>query len=171
MGSIHGTNVAEEHGIRRSSHWPTVEKHFLASHPKCIACSPLQDADRRHQNPMLQSRGLQVHHALMPFHFCILLGRPDLEFDPRNLVVLCEDEAGVKTEDHHILIGHSRNFRSYTPDAAGVAGTYNGWSKERLLQDAGFLALCSALPPVWDKLSESQRQDLRKMLDQKLPKV
>src|SRR5579885_231004 len=116
--SLHGTTVAEEHGIRRSPHWPTVEKHFLAAHPNCAMCSDAQHAARlkQVQHAALQTRGLQVHHAIIPFHYAILLGRPDLELDERNLATFCEDEAGVTTQDHHNLVGHLRNFQSYNPD-------------------------------------------------------
>lgn len=170
MGSVHGTAAAEEHGIRRSPHWPTVEKHVLASNPKCLACSDEQENARIAQ-VQHATRGLQVHHALVPFHFAILLGRPDLELDARNLIVLCEDEAGVQTQDHHNLIGHLRNFRSYAPDAAGLAARFTGASREALLADAGFVALCAKLPKEWAQMTDDDKRDMRSMLDQKLPKL
>jgi hypothetical protein len=170
--SIHGTLVAEEHGVRRSPHWPTVEKHFLAAHPRCSACNDDQHKARVAQvgHAALITRGLQVHHAIIPFHYAILLGRSDLELDDRNLDVFCENEAGIKTEDHHNLVGHLRNFQSYNPDIPGSLRVYRGFTHEQLIANSKFLALCAALPKKWPELSESERAALRKTLDAKLPK-
>lgn len=172
MGSIGGLVAAEEHGIRRSSHWSTVEKHFLASYPSCPACSQEQHLMRTAQNaPYHQTRGLQVHHSVMPFHFCILLGRPDLECDPRNLIVLCEDEQGVKTQDHHITLGHLLNFQSYMPDAAGAAKKYVGKTKDQIIVDKDFGSMIRLRPKAWRDLDFVERQAMRNMLDAKLPRL
>ncbi len=170
MGSIHGTTAAEEHGIRRSSHWPTIERHFLASNPLCVACSQAQHDARVLQNPKLPTRGLQVHHAVMPFHFCILLGRPDLELDTRNLIVLCEDESGVITQDHHITVGHLLNFQSYMPDARRASHEYCGKTKDQIVVDPAYGRLVKARPKAWRDLSDADKHGMRNMLDQMLPK-
>lgn len=170
MGSPGGTAAAEEHGIRRSPHWPTVEKHFLAANPRCIACNDEQHAARIAQNPLLPTRGLQVHHAAMPFHFCILLGRPDLELDPRNLVVLCEDEKGVKTCDHHISVGHALDFQSYMPDAAAAAKRFFGLTKAQLILDPNFVASVSIRPKAWRDLTQPTKDWMRHFLDQTFPR-
>jgi hypothetical protein len=166
---MHGTKAAAEHGVERSPHWHTVEKHFLEKNASCALCIPCQHNARLAQVGERVTRGLQVHHFIIPFHYAVLLERPDLELDERNLITLCEDEEGVKTEDHHNLVGHLRNFQSYNPDIPGAIKLYRGWSKARILADAKFLALCAALPKKWPELSASERQALRKMLDQKLP--
>ncbi len=57
-------------GVPRSSHWPKVQKAFLAKHPTCEACG--------------ETRNLQVHHVL-PYH-----KYPELELDESNLITLCE---------------------------------------------------------------------------------
>lgn len=168
--SVHGTQVAQEHGVERSPHWPTVEKKFLVAHPRCPSCN-----DEQHKACLAQVgekilRGLQVHHAIIPFHYAKLLGRDDLELDDRNLETLCEDEKGVKTEDHHNLVGHLRNFQSYNPDIPGTIKVYHGFTKDKLLADMKFLALCAKLPKKWPELSDAEKQAMRKMLDQKLPK-
>lgn len=172
MSSVHGTEAAEEHGIRRSPKWPSVEKHFLAVNPFCIACNETQHVARLALVGINPTRGLQVHHAVIPFHYAILLGRPDLELDPRNLCVLCEDELGVKTEDHHNLVGHGRNFQSYLPDASTLAKIkFNGLGKKDLVTNKEFLTLCANLPKKWNELSQVEKDSLRTMLDSKLPKV
>ena len=65
-------------GQPRSSHWPAVEKAHLAESPACACCTTASSTAKQ-----------QVHHV-WPFHYCIALGRPDLELDPRNLITLCE---------------------------------------------------------------------------------
>lgn len=170
MGSVHGAKVAQEHGVERSTHWPRVEKKFLAEHPRCVACKDDQHQARLAQVPEKPLRGLQVHHAIIPFHYAILLGRGDLELDDRNLATFCEDEAGVKTEDHHNLAGHLRNFQSYNPDIPGTIKVYYGFTKEQLLADMQFLELCAKLPKKWHELDGNEKQAMRHMLDSCLPK-
>jgi hypothetical protein len=160
--------AAESHGIRRSSHWPTVEKHFLAANPGCFVCSADQHQARIKQVGALATRGLQVHHKF-PFHFCILLGRPDLEVDPRNLVVLCEDELGVATEDHHNIVGHYRNFQSWDDALDKNIATYKGRSKHALMQDPTFIVLCSKLPPTWARMTDDDKKAMRALLDRTYP--
>lgn len=83
---------------KRSSHWPTVEKHFLESHPTCAACG--------------SSKRLNVHHC-MPFHL-----DPSLELDPNNLITLCMD-----TKECHLHIGHGGSFKQYNPQVREMAAT------------------------------------------------
>lgn len=85
--------------IPRSNYWPHVKHAYLAKHPVCAAC-------------LMQADGLpqvvpQVHH-IIPFQYCVYLGRPELEFHPNNLITLCE---GPGTPDHHIAIGHLGDFQ------------------------------------------------------------
>jgi hypothetical protein len=47
---------------------------------------------------------LEVHHKL-PFHLCRDFQRPDLEFNPDNLMTLCEV--------HHLYIGHLGSWQSF----------------------------------------------------------
>lgn len=93
----HGINLVR-HALRdvgvsakRSSHWPTVEKHFKEAHPTCAACG--------------SSKNLNVHHC-KPFHL-----DPALELDPTNLITLCMD-----TKECHLHIGHGGSFKQYNPN-------------------------------------------------------
>src|SRR6202049_95726 len=85
----------------RSPEWPRVERVHLQRQPHCICCKPGTNT----------RAGLQVHH-IFPFHYAIALGRPDLELDDRNLITLCEDEAGKPGQNHHLLVGHLDDFES-----------------------------------------------------------
>ena len=74
----------------RSSHWPTVRKHFVESHPFCACCG--------------SNDNLNVHH-ITPFHI-----DPALELDPNNLISLCRN--------CHFRIGHKNNWKNSNPDVA-----------------------------------------------------
>lgn len=76
---------------KRSSHWPTVQKHFLAKHPVCAICNSITN--------------LNVHHK-KPFHL-----HPELELDESNLITLCMSEMAC-----HLMIGHGDNFKAYNPE-------------------------------------------------------
>jgi hypothetical protein len=60
-----------------------------------------------------------VHH-IFPFHYCIALGRPDLELDDRNLITLCEDEQGKRSRVEAPARGTPELLRQahldFTPD-------------------------------------------------------
>jgi len=54
---------------------------------------------------------VQVHH-IFPFHYCVALGRADLELDERNLITLCGKSHSGSGENHHLWVGHLDNFQS-----------------------------------------------------------
>jgi hypothetical protein len=85
----------------RSPQWPEVQRACLEQNQyKCAACG-------------IQGEGLvQVHH-IIPFQYCIVYGRPELEFNPKNLIPLCE---GSQTNDHHVAIGHLGDFQHLNQD-------------------------------------------------------
>jgi len=80
----------------RSPQWPEVQRACLEKNNyTCVACG-------------IQGEGkVQVHH-IIPFQYCVMYGRPELEFNPKNLIPLCE---GPGTNDHHIAIGHLGDFQ------------------------------------------------------------
>lgn len=77
---------------KRSSHWAALRKKIIAAHPYCAYCGSKQN--------------LQAHH-IRPFHL-----HPELELDPKNVIVLCETPG----TDHHLHIGHAGNFKSENPN-------------------------------------------------------
>jgi 5-methylcytosine-specific restriction endonuclease McrA len=91
-------SVFREHAkkVTRSSKWSATRKETLLDNPKCEACG--------------STSFLQVHHCI-PFHL-----RPELELDPKNLIVLC-----MGPNECHLLIGHGDNFKKYNPYVAADA--------------------------------------------------
>ena len=87
--------------LPRSPQWPEVQRACLEKNNyTCAACG-------------IQGKGLiQVHH-IIPFQYCVVYGRPELEFNPKNLIPLCE---GPKTNDHHVAIGHLGDFQHLNQD-------------------------------------------------------
>lgn len=113
-------SVVREHAkkITRSSKWAGVRKAVLAANPVCECCG--------------SDRLLQVHHRV-PFHL-----RPELELEPKNLIVLCMDKP-----ECHLLIGHGDNFKRYNPYV--TADCMNVRAKSITLVEAVTLAKRNAL--------------------------
>ena len=80
-------------GSKRSSAWPGVRKHHLATNPACVLCGGTD--------------AVEVHHR-MPFHL-----KPELELSLANLVTLCESKKGGI--NCHLAFGHLGNFKQYNP--------------------------------------------------------
>ena len=90
------------HEPARSPRWQHVRASFIAEKPRCAACA--LDVEHR-------PHSLNVHH-IVPFNFVVRVGRPDLELDARNLITLCEGG-----EEHHLVLGHLRDWESYNARA------------------------------------------------------
>jgi 5-methylcytosine-specific restriction enzyme A len=146
----HGLLAAE--GVQRSGHWRAVEKAHLAKEPGCAACG--------------KRVSVQVHHRF-PFHYCIALGRPDLELDQRNLITLCE---GPGTEDHHLLIGHLDDFKSSNlsvdVDARSVFATK---TKEQIENDPLWMKKRSARLKPLSEMSAVEKADFKALMNRTFP--
>lgn len=153
-----GDLEAARHGITRSSHWPAVERAHLHRQPRCVACPPGWTGSP------------QVHH-IFPFHYCVALGRPDLELDDRNLVTLCQTEKDRPAEDHHLLIGHLDSFQSSNLVAdADAAATFAGMSAEAIKADRGWQAKVAGRLKRLGDMSDAEKADFRTQMDQRFPR-
>ena len=145
----HGAMAAALCGVARSGHWHSVEVDFLSKNPTCAACGT--------------SESLNVHHRF-DFHEAILLGRPDLELDERNLITLC-----VGPMQHHVLLGHLDSYLSFNPTVAADIVTYRGWDEARIRGDAAFRALVVSRAPPWEQWSPALKDSTRALWDATLP--
>ena len=137
-------------GLQRSDKWPGVEKAHLQQEPACVVCGSQQN--------------LQVHHVL-PFHFCILLGRPELELDQRNLITLCEG-----TTNHHLLLGHLDDWETYNQDVrSDVAGHFKGMQEAQIQTDSVWLQKKANRPPVWANMTDDQKTKFKLLMDTLYP--
>jgi hypothetical protein len=156
----HGAVVAARLGIARSPEWPKVEAAHLRSQPKCVCCKP-------GTNP---NAGVQVHH-IFPFHYCIALGRPDLELDDRNLITLCEDEPGKPADDHHLLVGHLEDFQSSNLDVVQDAQkTFFGMTSAQIKSNAAWQAKKAARLKPLDKMTPADKNAFVAQMNSRFPK-
>jgi hypothetical protein len=110
----------------RSPQWPEVQHACLEKNNyKCAACE-------------IHGAGLvQVHH-IIPFQYCVVYGRPELEFNPQNLIPLCE---GLQTNDHHVSIGHLGDFQHLNQDVlTDITGPWKALAKAVIEKLPDFLA-------------------------------
>jgi hypothetical protein len=147
----------QHHEPPRSARWPHVEKAVLAANPHCACCGPAKAV-----------KGRQVHHVL-PFHYCVALGRPDLELDPRNLIVLCETEAGDPEANHHLLLGHLGNFKSDNVHVADDVALFAGMDAAAIQADPRWLARKAARLKLLPDMTEADRADFRALMDAMFP--
>lgn len=149
-----GLEVASGHGLTRSPHWSWVKEHTPILNGHCLAC--------------FSTTGLQLHH-LYPFHLCVLSGRPDLELDARNLRYLCQTEEGKPEQDHHLLIGHSELFTSYSLFVEQDAAAWFNQSKEMIKSLTVFKQRVENRPLPYGKWTAEQKRAFRVELDEKFP--
>jgi hypothetical protein len=147
----------QHHEPPRSPHWPAVERTVLHLHPYCACCGAAK-ADK----------GLQVHHHL-PFHYCIALGRPDLEIDPRNLIVLCETEHNDPEPNHHLLLGHLGNFKSDNVHVDQDITLFAGMDAAAIAADPRWLARRATRLKPLDDMTDEDKADFRALMDAMFP--
>ena len=141
----------------RSPHWPAIERQQLARVPYCECCGPAKPV-----------KGLQVHHRL-PFHYCIALGRPDLELDPRNFINLCETEHDDPEANHHLLLGHLGNFQSDNVHVSGDVSIFAGLSAAAIQTDPRWLARKATRLKLLPEMSDQDKADFVALMNAMFP--
>lgn len=163
----HGLKVATKHSVLdRSSRWPTERKKFLCKNPYCKACHPPKGLAKIGHS-ILHAVGLppvQVHH-IIPFHFCVLLGRPELELDERNLITLCE-----RGLNHHLVLGHLNDFHTFNPSVFTFVAKYQGWDAQKIKADPYYVKAIAARPKTWDQMSVDDKAGLSSLMNQLYPR-
>ena len=154
--------AARVSGVKRSPIWKNVKDKHLAvkGQTTCAICNDTTTP--------------QVHH-IVPFHFCHLVYRGDLELDERNLMTLCE----VQENNHHLLIGHLGDWEIYNPVGRdGMIAAFKELPNEELTADKiqlmeTWINWMNGIPlkkPVrWLDMQPPDKQALRKFLDDNLP--
>ena len=150
----HGAIVAAAHGLTRSPHWPLFEKHYLLLNPKCAASG--------------LTTGVQVHHVF-PFHFGILLGRPDTELDFRNYIGFSESERALEEVNYHLLLGHAGDFQSSNLSAREDALTFYGQPETQIKSSPVYEQRVAGRCKPWAEWTEQDKLDARAWLDKTYP--
>lgn len=146
-----GSAIAQQYGLERSPLWPEAERQHRLLEPSCVACG--------YTGP-----GLQVHHIL-PFHFCHLLGRPELELDQRNLITLCEGAT-----NHHLLLGHLHNWQSYNKEVRSDAvGAFHGMTDAQILADSAWQEKEQNRPLALVHMSDADTTAFKLLMDTMYP--
>lgn len=155
----HGAEEAARHGVKRSDKWPAAREKHLQNEPHCVACKP----GAKSRFP------LQVHH-IFPFHYCVLLGRPDLELDQRNLITLCENERNEPGDNHHLLIGHLDDFKSSNLRVEHDATeTFHGMAADVIQADRRWLMeRATRLKPL-DEMTAQDKEAFKKEMNAHFP--
>jgi hypothetical protein len=161
VGRDNGAHAAAAHGIKRSPLWPAAEEAHRKQQPDCVCCTGNES----------QHAPVQVHH-LIPFHFCVLLGRADLELDSRNLLTLCERENHHPCPDHHLLVGHFEDWQSFNYSAqADAIGRFHGMSEPQLKISAEWQTLKATRPSHWEHMTSEQKETLSSFLTTNFPRA
>jgi len=154
-----GAKAAKAHGVARSKDWPTIRNAHIAQFPTCACCAP----DTNLTSP------LNVHH-IIPFHFVILLGRPDLELDGRNLLTLCEADRLHVAPNHHLLIGHFEDWQSFNYSVVADSATrFHGMTEPQIRILAEWRSLVASRPSHWEHMTAEQKQTLSNYLATNFP--
>lgn len=140
----------------RSSKWPTLEHAFRKLHPQCVCCV------------VPSTKHVQIHHRF-PFHYCVALGRPDLELDMRNLITLCEWPSHP-SPDHHLLIGHLDSFVSSNLDVAEDAVTFRGMSEGAIRKDPRWIEKVKQRLTPLDQMAAKDKASFTKRMNATFPK-
>jgi hypothetical protein len=150
-----GLVVAKAHGVNeRSPLWDKIRKKHLKKNPACAICG--------------EAKTVAVHHVL-PFHYVVAFGRPDLELDPRNLITLCDSNDGVKTEDHHLYVGHYGNFKLANLNILTDVEKYKNTPSKLILEDKDYKeGKKNKLLPL-EKMSEEDKTNFKALMEKLYP--
>ena len=100
---------------------------------------------------------------------CTALGRPDLELDPRNLLVLCETEHNDPEANHHLLLGHLGNFKSDNVHVAEDIALFAGMDAAAIQADPRWLARKAARLKPLHEMTDQDKADFRALMDAMFP--
>lgn len=155
-----GEKAAHAHGVKRSPLWNDAEKRHREQQPDCVCCATGTN----------MTAPVQVHH-IIPFHFVVLLGRPDLELDPRNLMTLCEAERHKSAPNHHLLIGHFEDWQSFNQTAPTDAVTkFHGLTEPQIRINAEWRQMCKNKPKHWEVMNAQDKTELTTLITKLFPK-
>ena len=137
---------------QRSSEWPRVEREHKLKQPRCLVCG----CDVQ----------LNVHHKY-PFEFVVAVGRPDLELDERNLFSLCTEQA----EQHHVLIGHLDDYKSYNPHLEQLIALCRGLTSAQIRAFKDWADAKTLRPKELKDWTDADKAALKAELDKYMPRL
>jgi len=146
----------------RSSKWHSIRKAHLKLEPDCVACGK----SKWYRKLINLIGGLECHH-IIPFHICVLICRPDLELDHRNLITLCS----LYKYEHHILIGHLGDYGSFNTNVRHDAeDRFHKMTKKQILVNQFWKVSSTSKPVDWSKMSQQEKDALIIFVNEHFPK-
>jgi 5-methylcytosine-specific restriction protein A len=143
--------------LMRSSKWRGVELAHKKLFPACIVCGVTDS--------------INIHH-IFPFHYCVQLGRPDLELDQRNLITLCETNSKDKEQNHHLLIGHLDLFSSSNLSVLEDATvTFKNMLAQDIQSNPIWLAKKANRLKLFSDMTDKDKQDFTDLMNRTFPKL
>ncbi len=98
---------------------------------------------------------LEAHH-IIPFHYCIWLDLPQLELEPRNLIVLSGSPI-----NYHLLLGHLGDFSTYNPYITNIKKWKSLIKHFPRLKDSPFWQGCKKRRPKFIKdMGEKEKRHM-----------
>ncbi len=91
--------------------------------------------------------------------------------DQRNLITLCEDEAGNPADNHHLLVGHLDDFQSSNLDVATDAKTtFYGMRAATIKVDSRWKQKEAARLKSLDQMTAQDKADFQAKMNARFPK-
>jgi hypothetical protein len=142
-------SILEKHELKRSYKWPSFRKKIIKERGGVCELSGA-------------TSDLEAHH-IFPFHLCVLLGRPELELDKRNIIILSGGPI-----NYHLLLGHLNSFQSYNASIMNMQ-EYGDSTAQEIKTHKEWSLLREYRPKPWDRMTIQEKEELREMLNRKFP--
>jgi hypothetical protein len=141
---VRPTSAVQKHDELRSPKWPEFRDKFVVRFPRCACCGKTSS-----------ELSLQAHHVF-PFHYCIALGRKELELSDSNLITLCETEAPEPSASHHLLLGHLDDFESSNLDVRQDVLAYQNQTAEQIRSSVAWQQKHNARLPHLEAMTRAE---------------
>lgn len=107
---------------------------------------------------------LEAHHIL-PFHFAVLLGYPQLELEPKNIIIVSGGPINV-----HLLVCHLDNFQSYNPYILNTKLWAKVAKSPNIQQNPFWNTAVKYRPPFWNDTDLKRKDRIKRWIDEVLLK-
>jgi hypothetical protein len=139
----------KQHSIKRSPEWPHF-RHAVID-------------ERGHKCEISgETSKLELHH-IIPFHFGVLLDRPYIELDRRNVIVISSGPI-----NYHLLFGHLDDYRSYNVNVRLLAP--HAHDDPSFWTTAEWQKLIDNRPKSWQAMDSQDKCNLRSLIDRLYPR-
>ncbi len=137
---LNSHDVLIKHELQRSRKWSSFRKRII-----------------KQRNGVCEFSGvttdLEAHH-IVPFHIGVLLGKPHLELEERNIIILSGSPV-----NYHLLIGHLNSFQSFNPFISKCTELAH-LNNTEIKNNSIWRELRDNRPKTWEKMSLDDKDRL-----------